>query len=115
MLDQLTAGQILGAFTGGNGYVLLINLLFLLAGFAYNAYVEINREKISLKDYIQNYKGRSIASAVALVTSFFGMTLLTPEASVLAFFTIGFTGDAILNKAPKRSELMSSLTGTTNA
>jgi multisubunit Na+/H+ antiporter MnhB subunit len=103
MLETITAEQIIGLFTGDGALTTLVNLIAFLAGLALQMYTSAKREGISLKAYWKVHKARSVASVTTLITSFLGLALMT-SSPLFVYFTVAYTGDAIVNKQPTLDE-----------
>jgi hypothetical protein len=103
-MESITAQSIVSLLSGEGLYMTLINLIVLLAGLFTNVYNQMKREGIGFFDYWTYNGKRSIASISALITTFIGMSMLSTP--LYAYFTTGLATDFLVNKAPRKEDLI---------
>lgn len=104
-IETLTAQHLLDEFTGDSLMAICINLMVFIAGLCLNVSRRIVQEDITLNQYWQTYRTRSIASIGTLGLTFVGMALMSPTAPLYAYFSMAYMGDALANRAPKKEEV----------
>jgi cytochrome c oxidase assembly factor CtaG len=105
MIETLTAQYLIDSLTGDSLLAICINLIVFLLGLFLNVYRRIVQEDITLRQYWETYKTRSIASIGTLGLTFLGMVLMSPTAPLYAYFSMAYMGDALANRAPRREEV----------
>lgn len=103
MLETLTAEQAVHMLLNVDPWVAGINFMFVTAGFFYNVFLASKREGISMPSYFYANKARSATSVLGTLLAFVGVMALTPDASMIAYFTMGVAGDVMINRAPSKS------------
>lgn len=104
-IETLTAQHLINLMTGDSLLAICINLIVFMSGLFLNVYRRVAQEDITLRQYWELHKTRSIASIGTLALTFFGITLMTPDAPLYAYFSMAYMGDALANRAPKREEV----------
>ena len=90
-----------------NMELMLLNVLYTLAGLATHIFKRATKEKINPIEYIRVHKGRAGTAFGLIATGFFTLYSTRPEATPMEFFSVGYLGDSIFNRAPTKEEVES--------
>ena len=100
MLEQLTAQQFLDSLGKNDIKIVALNLVAFVVGLLMHVWVKMRAENITFTQYWVSYASSSVASLVALSTTFLGLLAYAPDTPLYAFFALAYTGDSLINKAP---------------